>query len=115
MFRLPCHLVDISEWNKFFISKAIETTFYSDRKNFSLDFNFHGEGYYGWVDGDGYLDGLQSLRDDIIAGDFRVLYLAWLKACQQFMCYIELDGQLVKASAQNSPRLVPKNQEPINS
>lgn len=140
MFRLPCHLIDTSEWREFFISEAIEKTLCSDKKNFILDFNFQDEESGNWTEGEGWLDDLCSLRNDIITGDFRVLYLAWLKASQllndrentedellepsipaglkelnpalkQFIRYVELDEQLVNAAAQNSPTLSSKTRD----
>jgi len=137
MFRLPSHLIDTSEWRDFFISEAIEKTPCADRKNFILDFNFYDENNSSWTEGEGWLGDLQSLRSDIIAGDFRILYLAWLKACllltemedieddifeppipaglnelnsalKQFIRYIELDPQLVSAAATNSAKLTVK-------
>lgn len=143
MFRLPIHLIDTSEWREFFISEAIEKTPCTDNKNFILDFNFYDENADSWTEGEGWLDDLQSLRNDIITGDFRVLYLAWLKACQlltemedikddifeppipaglnelnpalkQFISYIELDQQLVNAAAKNSARLTVKTRDPAS-
>ncbi|NOQ14664.1 MAG: hypothetical protein GQ583_09350 [Methyloprofundus sp.] len=137
MFRLPCDLVDTCEWRDFFISEAIEKTLCSDKQNFILDFNFQDEDSDSWTEGEGWLDDLCELRNDIIGGDFRVLYLAWLKACQllpywddgadkiyeplvpaglndlnpalkQFILYVELDEQLVNAAAQKSPNLTVK-------
>ena len=143
MFRLPGHLIDTSEWREFFISEAIEKTQCPDNKNFILDFNFFDENVNDWTEGEGWLDDLQSLRSDIIAGDFRVLYLAWLKACQlltgmedieddileppipaglselnpalkQFINYVELDPQLVNAAAKNSAKLTVRIQDPAS-
>jgi hypothetical protein len=37
------------------------------------------EGGGGWIEGEGMLSSLISLRDDIISCDYRCLYLAWLK------------------------------------
>ncbi len=37
------------------------------------------EGYSDWIEGEGCLSSLVSLRDDIISGDYRCLYLIWLK------------------------------------
>ncbi len=37
------------------------------------------EGGFGWVEGDGMLASFITLRDDIISGDYRCLYLIWLK------------------------------------
>ena len=45
-----------------------------------LDINFHEEGVVFWVEGEGWLSSLVRLRDDILRQDYRVLYLAWLKA-----------------------------------
>jgi hypothetical protein len=33
-----------------------------------------------WIEGGGWLSGLVPLRNDILGGDYRALYLAWLKA-----------------------------------
>ncbi len=38
------------------------------------------EGSGEWIEGEGSLSGLVPLRDDLILGDCRLLYLAWLKA-----------------------------------
>ena len=37
----------------------------------------------GWVEGEGWLASLVSLRADILRGDFRALYLAWLLEVQR--------------------------------
>ena len=36
----------------------------------------------GWVEGEGWLSSLSWLRDDILQGDYRALYLAWLRAIE---------------------------------
>jgi hypothetical protein len=46
-----------------------------------LEFNVdEEEGFEDWMDTRGVLSTLSRLRDDILQGDFRTLYLAWLKA-----------------------------------
>ena len=46
-----------------------------------LEFNVdEEEGFEDWMDTRGVLSTLSRLRDDILQGDFRALYLAWLKA-----------------------------------
>ncbi len=45
-----------------------------------LEFRFDEEGGGDWVEGEGQLAGLIRLRNDILEGDYRCLYLAWLKA-----------------------------------
>jgi hypothetical protein len=44
-----------------------------------LDIHFHDEGGRGLAAGDDVLAAMLSLRDDLIRGDYRALYLAWLK------------------------------------
>ena len=44
-----------------------------------LNIEFNEEGGESWMDGEGSLDALLTLRDDILRGDYRALYLAWLK------------------------------------
>jgi hypothetical protein len=85
------------------------------------------DGVSGWAEGEGWLPKLLSLREDLMAGDLRLLYLVWLqvapsleedaveppippnldklsKPLKAYMEWIELDPDLVKAAAQASPR-----------
>lgn len=36
------------------------------------------EEFFGWVEGDGWMDRLRAVRDELVAGDLRPLYLGWL-------------------------------------
>ncbi len=83
MFRFPKALVDpdrIRQYN-------VETTDYpSDiiqvdvKGEYAiLDIQLNEEGGLGWIEGEGRLGSLVGLRDAILQGDYRVLYLAWLK------------------------------------
>jgi hypothetical protein len=47
-----------------------------------LNIEFHDEEESDWVEGAGWLPAMLSLRDDILRGDYRALYLAWLKALE---------------------------------
>ncbi|MBN1140064.1 MAG: hypothetical protein JXM73_26075 [Anaerolineae bacterium] len=44
-----------------------------------LNIEFHEEEGDDWVEGEGWLPAMIGLRDDILRGDYRALYLAWLK------------------------------------
>lgn len=46
--------------------------------NLILDFRSEDEESYEWVEGEGTLDGLIPVRDELICGDLRVFYLGWL-------------------------------------
>jgi hypothetical protein len=45
-----------------------------------VDFEFNDEEQAAWTEGEGWLDDLIALQEELIQDDFRVLYLAWLKA-----------------------------------
>ena len=44
-----------------------------------LDMSSYEEPYDGWVEGEGWLSPMIELRQNILDGDFRAPYLAWLK------------------------------------
>jgi hypothetical protein len=44
-----------------------------------LNIAFHEEEGGDWIEGQGWLDRLAPLRNDILNGDYRALYLVWLK------------------------------------
>ena len=92
-----------------------------------LDVDFHDEGRYDWVEADGGLAAMLSLRDDILRGDYRALYLAWLKvlevddllesvpeppvppglgalspALQAFVEFFEIDEMVIRVAAEAS-------------
>ena len=53
-----------------------------DEKHVIVDLEYEDEDASDWIEGEGWLDDLVGLREDLIQGDFRVLYLAWLKAAE---------------------------------
>ena len=79
LFRLPRSLVNMSDFDAYYFPDIISTTVTSDYV--ILDINFEEEPL-GWVEGADWLEQLTPLRDDLLNGDFRLLYLAWLKATQ---------------------------------
>jgi len=84
MFRIPSSLVDITQLDAFFISEEIDFWLSKDKQYTILDLNFNNEDGCGdWIEGDGLLDELIDLREELIQGDFRILYLAWLEASKR--------------------------------
>ncbi|TVS14397.1 MAG: hypothetical protein EA424_19570 [Planctomycetaceae bacterium] len=75
MVRLPMRGVDLP---------AIEAyaggglSFWIKGEFVILSFVYAGEGDGEWVDGGEWMPGLISLRDELLNGDFRSLYLGWL-------------------------------------
>jgi hypothetical protein len=79
MFRLPQALVNLADFDAYYFPDIISTTITSDYV--ILDITFEEEPL-GWLEGGDWLERLAPLRDDLLNGDFRLLYLAWLKATQ---------------------------------
>ncbi len=92
-----------------------------------LNIEFHEEEGSGWAEGEGWLPAMLSLRDDILRGDYRTFYLAWLKtvevedlldsileppvppglkslspALRTFVQFFEIDEMLVQVAAEAS-------------
>jgi hypothetical protein len=92
-----------------------------------LNIEFHDEEGDGWAEGEGWLSAMLNLRDDILRGDYRALYLAWLKtlevddlldsvpeppvppglkqlspALRTFVQFFEIDENLVQVAAEAS-------------
>lgn len=59
-----------------------------------LEMQASDEEGYGWIDGEGVLSSLIGLRQDILNGDYRSLYLTWLQACSQYRELPEFDEEL---------------------
>jgi hypothetical protein len=77
LFRLPAALVDLKEIEPYCLEYFIEVS--QVDKWVILKIHYDNEEGFGWIDGDEeYLDSLIELRQDILNGDYRLLYLAWL-------------------------------------
>ncbi len=82
MFRLPAHLADFKalkayRWGEQFSERRISIS--KSKKYIIIDIEEHlEEGYEDWVEGEGVLAGFAPLWNDLIAGDYAVLYLTWL-------------------------------------
>lgn len=77
MVRLPRDAVDIKTLACYCIEDALSVQ--AKGGHVILDFYSAEEGG-DWVQGEGWLSTLAPLRNDILAGDLRSLYLAWLAA-----------------------------------
>jgi hypothetical protein len=82
MFRIPGALIDTKQVKLYCISEAIDVRQTPKKQHVIVDLEFNDEEQAEWTDGDGWLDALMTLREELIQGDFRVLYLAWLKAAE---------------------------------
>ena len=78
MFRFPHGLIDLTDVEPYFREGAIESAKLGAHQILEIELN-EEEGF-GWVEAEGVLPSLIQLRNDILDGDYRCLYLAWLKA-----------------------------------
>lgn len=82
-FRFPRAAVDLDQFRPYTYTDADEMTIVDvDHVDMYviLSMKIHDEDGFGWIEGDGMLDPLIPLRNDIMQGDLRALYLVWLAA-----------------------------------
>lgn len=101
MFRFPKGLLDEADIEPYCDDKTI--TFETIGKYQVLDLNFNPEDSGGWMEAEAGLSHFIRLRADLLEGDYRLLYLAWLKATTFYGEPDEddYDGEL--ASADDDP------------
>lgn len=83
MFRLPKKLIDLEQVRLYCRPPIVEEFVSLVKKGEYVILNIEWqeeESDWGWIEGEGWLPRLMGLRDDILRGDYRLLYLAWLKA-----------------------------------
>ena len=82
MFRLPERLVDAHAMQQYNVVMRdyplVAVRVYTEGDYAVLDIRLDQEGGLGWIQGEGWLDSLVGLRDEILRQDYRLLYLAWL-------------------------------------
>lgn len=76
MFRFPSALLDVARLEPYFHKWFVEWKAIGD--SIILDLCLRETELYDWVEGSGWLARLAHLRDDILTGDLRALYLTWL-------------------------------------
>jgi hypothetical protein len=78
MFRFPKGLIDIEMMRQYCVEDIVEVSEINDFVILEISIN-EEEGFDGWIEGEGSLSSLIGLRQEILQGDYRLLYLAWLK------------------------------------
>jgi hypothetical protein len=82
MFRFPKHTIDVEPMRAYCRPPVVEEliTLSEVGEYVILNIVWHDEEGWGWIEDEGWLPRLMPLRDDLLRGDTRLLYLAWLKA-----------------------------------
>jgi len=134
MFRLPIDLVDQSKIEPYCVPNAISCSINGCSLILTLCISDENGG--GWVEGEGLLDDLMSIRNELLNEDFRSLYLAWLAAAQFYqsedddieppiprnlknlspcqealISFFELSSDLFKSAAELSPAVESLNSD----
>jgi len=117
MFRFPRKLVDEQAILRYATQSPYEeyTLEFHLKKGFIImDFALNSEEDAGWLEEDDFdLGDFTPLRNDIINGDYRMLYLAWLKIAE-YSIGIEMDEEEEYESAPLPPP-IPANLKNITS
>ena len=80
MLRLPADLVDRTLVQTYCSGESV--SLHIKGNSAIIDFCSHLEDFAGWEEGEGWLSPLVPLRAELIHGDLRALYLAWLLCIQ---------------------------------
>lgn len=96
ILKFPKELVDIEQIQQYCFEFDDELILNETENYVIIDFVFSEEGNSGWFDGEGCLTSLISLRNDILEGDFRCLYLAWLYAMISYKEWDDFDDEIIE-------------------
>lgn len=80
MLRMPVKLFPRSAARPYIVSDNLRA--WATKDHVIIAFLTHSEDDYEWVEGEGALEPLLPLRDNLIAGDLRCLYIGWLAAIE---------------------------------
>ena len=105
MFRLPKDLVDVPAIRPYLLEDWITLEAHGKYLILEIEINEESD-FFEWVESDGVLGQLTPLHEQLLQGDLRILYLAWLKA-------ISLDDPEVAEAEPEPP--VPAGLKKINA
>ena len=88
IFRLPAALVDVEAIRAYCVEEWIMLEDHG--KYLTLEIIGENDNGYEWVESDDTLSQLIPLRDQLLQGDYRMLYVVWLKAMQE---QLDEDGE----------------------
>jgi hypothetical protein len=89
-FRFPKGILDTKTVEAYCDEEHIRIKHLGQAQILEIEIN-EEEGFEEWIDERGLLSTLGRLRDDIMQGDYRALYLAWLKAMRLEATYDDED------------------------
>lgn len=132
MFRFPVNTISDDVMRAYQYADSFEWS--TEGRYVILNIALNYEDYGDWVEGEGWLSGIAQVRNDILRGDYRALYMAWLMMAKyeielleddedlreppvppnlqklspplrNFMDFFEIDPNLVQVAAQSSAKI----------
>lgn len=97
IFKFPKSLIKLQSLRPFQWEGVIDVYAHKDFIVMDIDLS-EDEGGGDWIDGEGWLEAILTLRKDILRGDLRLPYLAWLQAFSN-SCLDESEAKKVKSPA----------------
>jgi hypothetical protein len=86
-FRYPKALIDLRSIEPYCLESAITIDYKTVDDSVIIGFDWNPDDGGDWVEAEGTLDGVAGLYADIMQGDYRAFYLAWLRAIQDGIEY----------------------------
>jgi hypothetical protein len=93
IFRFPKAIVDPKWFQLYELEDSITLSTTSKHVILSIHIT-EEEGLKGWVEGKGWMSRLAPLRDELLQGDLRLLYLVWLRSAPHLAKYVLEDDPI---------------------
>jgi hypothetical protein len=77
MFRVPLNLLDVAAATAYCDGESVVLKTGKDMKHGVIEISSHDDSE-DWIDGEAWMASLISIRDELIRGDLRALYIGWL-------------------------------------
>lgn len=81
MVRLPSSLIDVDQLELYCNGEAMSMNV--GKNHVVLDFTSQDESGDGWTEGEEWMPSLISIRDELMRGDLRALYIGWLASLSE--------------------------------
>jgi hypothetical protein len=96
MFRFPANAIPDDVISVYQYTDSMDWSTVDEYIILNIEFNPEDGGDGEWVEGQGTLPGMVQIRNDILRGDCRSLYLAWLKFAHYELDVLEEDEDLTE-------------------
>ncbi len=96
MFRFPANAIPDDVISAYQYADSMDWSTADEYIILNIEFNPEEGGDGEWIEGQGILPGIVQVRDDLLRGDYRSLYLAWLKFAHYELDVLEEDEDLTE-------------------